>query len=214
MSFMEIKNNLEKRTLYAGEFHSMVECVQQAVSDNTNLAGADLSFCDLSNANLDGALMPGAILRGANLTGANLSEAVLTGCDLTNALLCNACLCESDLSLSRFEGALFGATQIAEATLSGSVFSTLSAWDLDFVNAREIHDCRFLQTDGSIIPFSSPPVVIRGLLHTPVIILGNTVKIGPFITPSSQILQIVLQTVRQCLEAEKHKNNSEFFCLS
>lgn len=165
-------------TLFEGEFPSLSACVEQAVLGKTNLAGVDLSYANLSDGNFDDAIMPNAYLRGANLSGANLSEAILDSSDFTDAVLINACLCESSLKECNFYGVSFGATDIAGAELSGAFFSTLSAFDLEFIQARGLQACRYRHTDGEITSFSRPPIVLRGMLNTPVIVFEKIVKIG------------------------------------
>lgn len=164
--------------LYEGRFLTLSACVEQAILEKVNLAGIDLSYANLSGGNFDDANMPDAKLRGANLSGANLSEAVLDNSDLTDAVLVNACLCESSLKACLFYGASFGATDIAGADLSGAYFSTLSAFDLEFTQARGLQSCHYRHADGVMTDFSRPPIVLRGILNTPVIVFDKIVKIG------------------------------------
>jgi hypothetical protein len=165
-------------TLYEGRFPTLSACLEQAILEKVNLAGIDLSYANLSGGNFDDANMPDAKLRGANLSGANLSEAVLDNSDLSDAVLVNACLCESSLKACVFYGASFGATDIAGADLSGAYFSTLSAFDLEFAQARGLQSCHYRHADGAMTDFSRPPIVLRGMLSTPVIVFDKIVKIG------------------------------------
>lgn len=158
----QIKDRRTGNILFEGDFPALRACVEQAVADRVVLDGADLSDANLVNASLDDALMPNACFRNANLMGANLSECSLDGADFTNANLQSACLCFSSLKNCRFEGTSFGATDIAGCDISGGVFSTLSAFSLNFIDAINLSGCRYLH-EGTACGFSRPPVAINGL---------------------------------------------------
>jgi uncharacterized protein YjbI with pentapeptide repeats len=92
--------------------------VAAAITNGSDLRGANLSGADLNGANLSGANLSGADLSGANLSGADLNGANLSGANLSGADLVEANLSEASLS-----GAdLFGADLI-EANLSGANLS-------------------------------------------------------------------------------------------
>lgn len=213
MPHIQIRSRRSGEIICAGEFPSMIECLEHSASSKQDLSDAELSGQNLSNANLDGIIMRGANLGNVNLTGANLSEADLSGCDLRNAVLCNACLCEAELSACDFSGALFGATDIANAVLSSAVFSTLSALDLDFRSARTIDNCRFVEPGGTLLPFSSPPIVIKGLLHTPVVILGHTVKIGSLVAPLEKTIPLMQAILAEVVKGSTGRKGTDFFAL-
>ncbi|MBK9586936.1 MAG: pentapeptide repeat-containing protein [Alphaproteobacteria bacterium] len=89
---------------------------------------------------------------GSKPHGRKPLEADLKQSDLRDATLCDTCFCRSNLTACDFSGARFGATDIAQAILSGAVFSTLSALDLDFQSAQTMSDCAFIQPDGPPCP--------------------------------------------------------------
>lgn len=151
--------------------------VEAAVAQGVSLEGGELRGIDLSGANLDGADFRGADFRGANFTGVNLSEARLDGADFRGATLYNTCLCESALRGCDFTDADFGGTDIAGADLTGCIFSTLSAFSLNFVDCAAMEGCVFVDPQGVFCPFSWPPVVIAGLSR-PIVLLDRHIKTG------------------------------------
>ncbi len=177
MPRLQIKNHRTGETLYEGSFDTAKDCIEQAASEGVNLDYADLHHTNLSNAALDDIVMRHARLDGSNLTGANLSEARLDGTSFTNTTMHGACLCESSLKGCNFEGASFGATDITGSILQNCSFSTLSAFTLNFINAKTVKDCRFEDNTKAICPFSKPPVILQGLA-LPVILLDRHLKIG------------------------------------
>ena len=211
MPMIEIKHHETGRTIYAGNFPSIVECLENAVDRRENMSGADLRRQNISNANLDGICLRGSKLLGANLTGANLSEADLEHCDLRETLLCNTCLCETNLSGCDFSGALFGATDISFASLPGAVFSTSSALEMDFSSVKDMKDCRFVNPDGTPLSFNTPPLVLKGLLHTPVIILGTALKIGQYAWPLEKILPLFHALIKDFKQSPKEQSAADFF---
>lgn len=198
-SCYKLKNHLTKKTLFEGSFPSLRACVEKAVELNTDLTEVDLSFANLSNAAMDNAYMPRSVLKGANLTGTNLSEATLDYSDFTDSALYNACLCLSSLTHCRFLGASFGATDIAGAIISGATFSTLSALNLDFFHAFAIKNCFFSDSDGKRTSFSKPPIVINGIMNTPVVIFENCIHIGTTRLPvaASGLIEALKKTIQE-----------------
>ncbi len=176
MKFMILKNK-SGSILFEYRCGSVKKCVETAVAQGIALDGIALPRANLSGANLDGARMPGADLSGANLTGTNLSESLLNGADFSGAALYNACLCESALRGCDFRDAAFGATDIAGSDLSESVFSTLSAFSLNFTDCAAMAGCRFEDPAGISCPMSHPPVVIFGLPR-PVMMMDRHIKTG------------------------------------
>jgi hypothetical protein len=166
------------KIMFSGKFRSFAVCATRAVEDNVVLAGVDLRRKNLANAMLDGADMRDADFTGANLSGANLSEAMLSGARFGEAALYNCCMAWSDLRCADFAGANFGATDISGADISRCTFSTLSAFSLDFTNARSMRGCTFVTGDGNVVPFARPPLVIRGLAPVPVVIAGQAMLCG------------------------------------
>lgn len=213
MPLIEIRNHRTQGIICAGEFPSMIECLEKLCREKFDLSGADLSGHNLSNANLDGLVMQSAQLKGANLTGANLSEADLKQSDLRDATLCDTCFCESNLTACDFSGARFGATDIAQAILSGAVFSTLSALDLDFQSAQTMSDCAFIQPDGTALPFGTPPIVIKGVTHTPVIIIGQTVKIGHLTAPLEKTIPLMQALFTDTVGRNARTKGTDFFAF-
>lgn len=183
-SIRSYKNN---RIIFSGNYTSITECIEDAIALNVDLSFVDLRNLDLSNGNFDGAYMPGSLLTGCNLSGANLSESHLRGCEFSFASLYNTCLCYSNLSYSDFLSTNFGATDIAGANISHCQFTTLSCFDLDFWNVQDMNQCIYITPDGITCEMSSRPVIIKGLLHTPVIMMDKVAKIGNTLIPREDI---------------------------
>jgi hypothetical protein len=93
---IEIKHRLTGVVLYAGQYASLKEAVEQAVAERANLSYANLSGTRLSYANL----------RYANLSHADLSHADLSDADLSGANLRYANLSHADLSYARLSYAV------------------------------------------------------------------------------------------------------------
>ena len=149
--------------LYEGAFESFVHCLEQAVREGIDLSHADLRNRNLANACLDDGLLEGADFSNSNLTGANLSEANLRGASFYGTDLYNACMACADLSHCNFEDASFGATDISGSDISFSRFSTLSCFTLDFNAAQRLEKCSFTDEGQTLLSWSAPPVVVRGL---------------------------------------------------
>lgn len=178
MQYYRIQSTQTGETLYDGTFYSFKACLESAVSTGANLAFANLRNLNLSNANLDDGALAYADFTNSNLSGANLSETTLSGARFNGAALYNTFLCESDLTRCDFKNASFGATDIQDADISKAQFSTLSCFTLDFTRARSMNGCMFFNPDGQICKMSKPPIVIRGLMHDPIILMDNTIKSG------------------------------------
>lgn len=157
---------------------SMAACLEAAVDQNTNLSHANLSQMNLANGNFDGAYMPYALFSGTNLTGANLSEATLNGSIFDHTDLYNTCLCYSNLSNCDFTDSNFGGTDIAGADISYSKFSALSCLDLHFTTTENMIGCTYVNTAMEVCSMSNRPVVIKGMLSTPIIIFDTMIKVG------------------------------------
>lgn len=163
--------------LFAGLFTSIKDCLAAAVSDRVPLHHADLRGLNLLNAELDGADLRHASFAGSNLSGANISEAIIDSANFSGTTLFGTVLCESSVRDCHFADALFGGTDISHSDISGATFSTLSAFDLRFQDARMMRDCRFINPCGTICPMSRPPVVVHGLVR-PVVFFDRHMKIG------------------------------------
>ncbi|MCB9990985.1 MAG: pentapeptide repeat-containing protein [Rhodospirillales bacterium] len=177
MPQLEIKNHKTGEIIYTGHFTSAKACLEQAVADRVCLDYADLRHANLCNAGLDDVVMRYARLDHANLTGANLSEAHLQGTRFSGTVLHGACLCVSDLRQCDFTGSLFGGTDIAGCTISGTNFSTLSAFSLNFIDTAELNGCIYHSSTGVSCAFSQPPLLLQGL-PLPVVFMDRHLKIG------------------------------------
>ena len=177
--------------LFSGYYPSFVHCLEDAVEKQVDLSYVDLKSHNLTNANLDGAHMPSAQMNGANLTGANLSEANLTQAVFHNTTLYSTCLSYSDLRNSDFRSASFGATMIEGCNIRNCVFSTLSCFDLEFTLTDGMSGCLFAMPDGGLHHMSKHPIVLKGVLNTPIVILDQAIKIGEKIFPKNTIPTII-----------------------
>lgn len=178
MGYVSLTSYKTGKPLFAGFYPSTIACLEDAIRKETDLSYIDLSHQDLSNGNFDNACMPFARMIGANLSGANLSEACLANGLFHHADLYNTCLCYSDLRACDFTDCNFGGTDITGADISFSFFSTLSCFDLDFFNAAHMQGCIFLNTESEACEMSFRPIVVKGLLSTPMIIFDKQIKIG------------------------------------
>lgn len=185
MNEHQIISYKDQQTLYADRFSSFRACVEQAIADGVSLRHADLSHRNLAHAQLDGGDFHGTRFTNSNLSGANASECILTKAQFTGAILHGTVFCESDLSLAHFDGALFGGTDLFNCRAAQCVFTTLSAFSLNFFEAISMHDSQFLNPCGTSCPMSHPPLVIQGLQQT-VIFMDRHIKIGHAVFESGQ----------------------------
>ena len=185
MPYLEIRKYTDNSLIFSGNFSCYKHCIEDAVKNKITLDHVNLAHMNLTNANLDGADMPYADFQGTNLTGANLSEAKLENSNLSNTSLYNTCLAYSQLDKCNFIGTSFGATDITGASLTYSKFSTLSCFDLNFEHAKSIHGCVFKTIENKSFSMTIPPVILKGLFRTPIIILDDIVKIGSRTFPKS-----------------------------
>lgn len=191
MRLVQLKSALSQRILYEGRFPSLIACLETAVAGKIDLTGIDLSRANLANANLDDAQMPGGIFTGCNLSGANLSEANLKGGDFSGTSFYNTCLCLSDMRNCNFEDASFGATDMTGANISGSMFSSLSSFSLDFSGIADMRSCLFKNPCGGECAMSKPPIIIHGVLPSPIIIFDGHVKVGASLRPHEEWFGLV-----------------------
>ncbi len=200
MPYFALKTHTNQSPLFEGHYPTFINCLETAISQETDLSFIDLKHQNLTNANLDNAHMPNADFSGANLTGTNLSESHLQSAIYFDTTLYNTCLSYSDLKYSNFRGASFGATMIEGCTIKGSIFSTLSCFDLDFPNAHDMHGCTFESIDGILHDMSCHPIIVKGLLNKPIIIMDHTIALGTNILPKA-LLPKLLNTLSM---AEHH----------
>ncbi len=191
MKTITLRKHTDNAILYSGTFTSVAACVEAAVKDNVDLSYVNLKHQNLTNANLDNAILNGALLTGANLTGANVSEAALKECTFLNSVLYNSCFAYSDMRNCDFRSAHFGATLIEGSTIRNSVFSTLSCFELDFHLTKDMFGCLFAAPEGGLYAMSRHPIVLKGVLSTPIVILDNMVKIGTKMMPKSVLPPIL-----------------------
>lgn len=191
MQNYQLRSIKDDAILFEGRFDTFKACLERAVTDRVALHCVDLRNQNLTNANLDDALMPGADFSGSNLTGANMSESYFKDASFNGAALYNTCFCDSNLSACNFENAAFGATDIHGAIITRARFSTLSCFGLDFVTARAMIGCIFINPDGTPCPMSRPPLVIRGLGNDILVLLDHHTKTGHNITESQRLRGIL-----------------------
>lgn len=190
MTYYQIKNYITNTPIFEGHFKTFSYCLEQAVADNVAMNYADLRHQDLSSANLDGAIITNSTFSGSNLMGANLSEANLSKSTFHNCDLQAACMSYSNLNQCDFRGALFGATLINDTHMENTKFSTLSCFDLDFFSVANMNGSTFCSGHDEIYEMSRSPIVIKGLLNTPVIILDKYIKIGSEVFSKAHLPQL------------------------
>lgn len=178
MKLQQLRSTYDDRILFEGHFKSFKACLEQAVKDRVTLDCVNLRNKNLTNANLDDAFMPNADFLNCNLTGANMSESYFKGSSFAGSTLYNTCFYDSNLTACNFTSTSFGATDIYGSILNNSQFSTLSCFSLDFIKARNMDGCIFINPDGRICQMSKPPIVIHGMGKDTVILLDQHVKTG------------------------------------
>ncbi len=198
MKHFRLKKYEDYQELFSGRYSTFLECLEDAVRLGTDLSGIDLRYKNLSNGNLDSAQLAKADLTGANLTGANLSEACLYDSIFLNTSLYNTCFCYSDLRSCDFRSASFGGTDITGCDISFSTFSTLSCFDLDFWHAEKMEGCRYLGFNGKISSMAKRPMILKGLMNVPIIILDHEVHIGQGTFPKQNFPKLL-----ELIEIEK-----------
>ncbi len=203
-----LNNHTDNKELFSGSYSSFIDCLEDAIAQNIDLNYIDLKNKNLSNANLDGANMPMAHFAGANLTGANLSEANLRGSVFYNCSLYNTCLSYSNLQECDFRGTSFGATLIEGANIQECIFSTLSCFDLDFYFTDRMNGCLFVTADGAPHNMSNPPVILKGLMNTHIVILDNTIKIGAKILPRKILPKLINLLYSHALPTQVNDNDA------
>ncbi len=119
----EIKQRFTGAVLFSLECDSFKLCIEAAVKERANLAGADLAGANLAYANLAGAYLAEAYLAGANLAdaylaGANLAGANLAGANLAGANLAGAYLAGANLAGANLAGANLADAYLADANLA------------------------------------------------------------------------------------------------
>ena len=92
MKTIKIKNRFNGEVIYSHEcaVNTIKTTVSQAIEQNANLRGSDLSgtnlsFLDLSGSDLRGSDLSGTNLRFSDLSGTNLSGSDLRGSDLSGS---------------------------------------------------------------------------------------------------------------------------------
>ena len=166
----------DQNLLFAGDYRTLRECVEDALRDGIDLRGVNLAHADLSEINLDGANLHGASFAHANLTGANMSEASCVECTFAGAALFNACFCYSNLSHSDFSDAAFGGTDLAGATLVHCLFSGASTLGLNLSDCATL-DGALYRTPQKSCRMSQTPLVVTGL-SAPLVLFDEDVMVG------------------------------------
>ncbi|MGN7438760.1 MAG: pentapeptide repeat-containing protein [Alcanivorax sp.] len=191
MNKYEIKHTITKKTLFEGTYTSFKSCIEDAVKQGVELCYADLRHQNMASVNLDGATLTNVTFTGSNLMGANLSEANLDQSTFHNCDMHNACLSFSNLNSCDFRGTLFGGTLVNDTTMKNAEFSTLSCFDLDFFSVLTMEGCTFVWETEECFDMSQPPIVIKGLLNTPVIIMDHHIKVGSHTLSKAHLPQLV-----------------------
>lgn len=191
MQTYTIKHKDSDTIIFEAQSKSFKQTLETAIEQGINLAHADLRQQDLSNANLDDALLSNADLTGCNLTGANLSESNLYGATLNHTALYNTCLAYSDLRETSFNGATFAATDIASGQIDFAEFTDISCFTLNFAATRSMENCHFSNNAGDTTRFSNAPIMITGIIDTPIIITETAAFIGYTRVTKSRITRIL-----------------------
>lgn len=178
MKYYEILRTYDRHVLFFGKYPNFTKCLEDAVASSIDLNHADLRHKNLTNANLDGATMTNTNFSWANLSGANMSECALQESIFNNTALYNTCLCESNLHACDFRSASFGATDITGCDISHSLFSSVSCFSLDFWHTTNMDGCRYFNAEGQESLMSGKPIIVKGIISNPIIVLDQNIHIG------------------------------------
>lgn len=178
MKNFQIKQSKTGKTLFKGKFKSFRECLEQAIEQNINLDGADISNQNLSNINIDSAQLSNVSFKNCNLNQANLSEGQFHNVDFSSSNMIGACMAESLFSECDFCEADFGANILTDSVIKSCKFNTLSAFLLPFYDLKNMHLCSFMDHNKHLFTASKPPTAIIGLSSSPIIISGKSIFYG------------------------------------
>lgn len=198
-----ITNLKSGKTIFSGQYQSLNNCIEDAITKQIDLSYADFKYKNLSAGNFDSAHMPNADFTGANLSGANLSEANLKGSIFNQTDLYNTCFCYSDLSHCDFVNSNFGATDIGGANISYSIFSNLSCLELDFMSSENMKGCTYINTNKERCSMNYHPVIIKGIFTSPIIIFDTTIKIGNNIFEKN-VIPLLINTIENMTNSLPH----------
>ncbi len=154
---------------------ALKEALDQAIVNDIDLTGIDLSRQDLRGINLDGISLRNANFTDCDLSGANMSEANFTRCIFSEARLFDTCFAYSTLDDCRFENTKFGVTDFSEAQLLSCIFSGMSVFTLDLQNSATLKNSVFIN-ENEHLAMSIPPYVVRGFKSS-VIFLDDKILI-------------------------------------
>ncbi len=149
----------------------------EAICEETDFTGCDLSHAKLNLATLTSATLARAKMTGADLSGAIASDATFNTADLSEANLSGATLNNCACQLTRFNKANLEQTQLDQSNLSGADFKSANLTktsaceclfeDCDFSGATldqtdfmnsTLTNCRFEKTTGKRTDFSGAKV--------------------------------------------------------
>jgi hypothetical protein len=200
--------------LYETAAKTMRRALEEAISSNIDLNGADLRKTSLRQASLDGLKAKDACLWGADLTGADITMADLSGCDLRNACLENACLAHSNLTGAHLEGAFFSKALLEGADLSNIRFSCASLFDCDLRLVQSLNGATFVP-DGEVeVALRSCPVVIKGLPQNLVIMENECLQGGELLrrndmNPQQEAIFSILNSMVYLLKSNRFWQNAK-----
>lgn len=207
MVYIALKTRQDHRILFAGYYDSVAACLEDAVCKKIRLDHVDLRGQLLINANLDDAIMPHADLSGANLSGANLSEAQLQHAVFENSMLYNTCLSYSNLSHAHFSYTQFGGTLIDGSVIKNCIFAGQSFFTLAFQTSHTFKSNIYHDQCGERHSMNSTPIVINGILETPIMICDEVLHInGQTIHKSA--LSTYPALVQYCVKMAHHTHEN------
>ena len=165
--------------VYEGYHLSFTDAVHDALKNNIDLNGIDMTGQNLRNLNLDGINLSNADFSNSDLTGANMSEALFTNCVFSNSTLFDASFCYSDIVKSTFIETRFGVTDLSEAKISNSEFSGPSTFNIDFARAYLMKE-NIYRHEHQKLKMGKPPKIFSGYKNSYVflddkVIAGNEV---------------------------------------
>jgi hypothetical protein len=185
-----LKRGVEHWNKWRAENKAIVPSLRRAELAGANLAGvdfsgADLKVVDLAEADLRGANLRKADLYRASLWRANLDTANLQEADLSSANLNGARLQRANLNQTTLRFARLVATDVSDATFSGSFVYGCSLWNLKG-SPRE-------QFNVVITPETEPPVTVDDIeIAQFIYLLLNNKKIRQVIDTITSKLVLIL----------------------
>lgn len=108
--------------LFEGDFNTIGECLQEAVKQGVDLAGANLRDANLKFLNLENAKLSHALFEGATITNCNFAKADLSRGHFDNAIIKTCNFWNADLRNAIFDEAIITGNNLTYNNTLGASF--------------------------------------------------------------------------------------------